>query len=662
MRIQTKLFFITGVVFLSVIIISSLSVWTMNEISQLKITIDNGSELIADTINIHGTMKDLMFDIFTPQTYRLLKDIIHTPRFDTTLREFYKSVEEFKNSFSIFIESPRVKSLLRDDMLKDEYDAAKRISKKAFRKIEALKESLDELERAGVLGGEGVYIHIQTDKDESLIKFFDEVRTTSYYFTNNFKSFLSHFVKSLKQESKVIQRQILTLFWVITACIGLFTIFLSLVFSSRISKRIKIVETTIKKISKGDFTAQLNIRTRDEFGLLSDNFSVFIKDLKSNVDSILNLMRDIGHSITDRLDFTRILKLIVESAVKDTKADGAAILMADEYDEALNVKAKAGIFPHLYPVQNSIDNNFESESIKIGETILREAVKTGKPVFIRDTTQDARFKQKAQEDSRFISSLMAIPLVVSKRILCVLSIVKVQRNTFLTDLDYTNLSTFADYAALTIDNYFKYTELLEKREAEYQALQSQIQPHFLYNVLNGLIGLNRLGDRKSLENAIFALKGMLRYTLEQAEWTTIAEEFLFLQKYCDLQKIRFQERLEIHIYYDSNTADCRIPKLLLQPLVENAIIHGIEPLDRQGELNITARFNRKNGESVLGILISDNGIGFNQKPIEKKEHIGLSNVRERLMIAYNKASFNIKSRIGKGTQAVIEISEEEVRA
>ncbi|MBW8003799.1 MAG: methyl-accepting chemotaxis protein, partial [Planctomycetes bacterium] len=296
MKIRIKIFFITGVVFLSLVIVSGLSVWTINEISQLKTTVTDGVNLIADSRNIHGLMKDLVFDIFTPQTYRLLKDLIYTPRFNTTLKNFNEAVEKFKDSFTAFMESPRVMSLLRDDELKDEYDVAKTMSGKAFLKIEAFKRSLDQLEREGLLGGDSVYIHIQTDQDESLIKFFDEVRTTSYYFTNNFESFLSHFVNSLQEESAIIHRQILAAFWVFTACIGLFTVVLSLTFAYRIAVRIKTVEKVVRKISRGDFTAQLNISTRDEFGALSDNFNIFIKDLKSNVDSVLNLMRDLGYA------------------------------------------------------------------------------------------------------------------------------------------------------------------------------------------------------------------------------------------------------------------------------------------------------------------------------------------------------------------------------
>jgi len=644
MKIRTKMFSITGVVFLSVIVISSLSVWTMNETARLRNTIEGGAELIGRARSLHSLMKDLMFDIFTPQTYRLLKDIIHTPRFNTTLRTFKTAVTDFQSAFHDFMDSPRVKSLLRDEEVRDAYEVAKIMNVKALERIASLEQSLDELVKTGVLGEESIYKQLQMNQEAAIPAFFDQVRDTSYYLSNSFESFLSHFISSLQEEGAVINRQILVLFWVLTLLIGLFAAVLSLTFAGRISRRIQVVEEAVHRISRGDFTAQLDIPTRDEFGLLSRNFNLFIKDLKRNVDSVLNLMRDVGDSITDQPNFDRILRLIVEAAVNDANVDGAAVLMGGdgglcgEYALGrLSVQQAAGAFP--------LDTATGPGSP------LYEVYEKGRPWFLRQAGEDQR-----------VSSLMAIPLTVSKRTLGVLCLVTVDPRGRLTDLDYTNFCTFADYAALIIDNYFKYGELLEKRQAEYRALQSQIQPHFLYNVLNGLIGLNRLGDRRNLENAIFCLKDMLRYTLEQGEWTTVAEELQFLDKYCALQKLRFQERLAVRISCTEDAAGCRIPKLLLQPLVENSIIHGLEPLGSAGKLVVSARRRRRNGSRALVLFVGDNGIGFDPRAGRDGMRIGLSNVRQRLLMAFPQASLSIRSKPGAGTRVRIEIAAEQLRS
>lgn len=207
----------------------------------------------------------------------------------------------------------------------------------------------------------------------------------------------------------------------------------------------------------------------------------------------------------------------------------------------------------------------------------------------------------------------------------------------------------------------EYRAELSKRNAEYHALQSQIQPHFLYNTLNGLIGLNRLGRRDDLEAAILSLTGMLRYTLEHGDWTTVAEEFLLLQMYCDLQKLRFEDRLEFHIEYTEEASGVRIPKLLLQPLVENSIIHGAEPLKRKVCITVFAGIESREDIEYLKITVEDDGTGFNMYELSGRSPIGLSNVRERLQLAYHTACLVVNSRIGSGTQVLITIPVKDVK-
>jgi len=288
---------------------------------------------------------------------------------------------------------------------------------------------------------------------------------------------------------------------------------------------------------------------------------------------------------------------------------------------------------------------------------MDQSARDGEPLFIRDTSS----RPAKQGGLRLpVRSLVVLPLVASKRTVGILAIVRHNPDRTLTDLDFTSLSTFADYAALTIDNYAKYTELLERRQAEYLALQSQVQPHFLYNVLSGIIGLNRKGERSALERTVLALKGMLRYTIEHEEWTTVAEELAFIEQYCALQKIRFGNRLTVELHADPDASSFRIPKLILQPLVENAIIHGIEPLGQPGRLGISVSVNRGEAVPLLEVTIEDNGVGFDPTPIERTKHIGLFNVRERLALAYQDAHFDITSAPEEGTRVAIQIVGEEL--
>ncbi|OPH54791.1 hypothetical protein BC351_30560 [Paenibacillus ferrarius] len=224
-----------------------------------------------------------------------------------------------------------------------------------------------------------------------------------------------------------------------------------------------------------------------------------------------------------------------------------------------------------------------------------------------------------------------------------------------------NLNTMISKLGELIDREYK--AVLGKRNAEYRALQSQIQPHFLYNTLNGFIGLNRTGQSMQLERAILSLSGMLRYTLEHNDWAQLQEEIEFINKYCSLQRVRFAERMQVHISCDPNALSIRIPKLLLQPIVENAIIHGIEPCDHVCELRMDIHFQpmMDNGqeEGVVLIEISDNGVGYDSAAA--REGLGIRNVRERLQLSFEGASMVLSSKQNEGTTVLILIPLKDVK-
>jgi two-component system sensor histidine kinase YesM len=189
----------------------------------------------------------------------------------------------------------------------------------------------------------------------------------------------------------------------------------------------------------------------------------------------------------------------------------------------------------------------------------------------------------------------------------------------------------------------EYVAALDRKTAEYNALQSQIKPHFLYNTLNGLLGLNRRGERELLERSILDLTGMLRYVQESDDRVTLAQELDFLEGYCRLQKIRFTDRLEYSSSCDPELRPLRVPRLLLQPLVENAVIHGLEPLSRPCRISVAAS---RDAEGRMEIRVEDDGAGFSASA--SSEGIGLANVRARLAIAFPGSTLSVESSEGAG--------------
>jgi sensor histidine kinase YesM len=189
-----------------------------------------------------------------------------------------------------------------------------------------------------------------------------------------------------------------------------------------------------------------------------------------------------------------------------------------------------------------------------------------------------------------------------------------------------------------LDYYRKYhdrtvqTLELEKRltEARLQALLHQLEPHFLFNTLNGIASLMH-SDVDAADRMLVRLSELLRITMSHtgAPQTTLREEIAFLEKYLDIEKIRFRSRLEVTIALEDGAADAQIPSLILQPIVENAVRHGIEPNARPGRIELRAR--REGGRIIL--TVTDNGGGIPEGG-PSRQGIGLANTRARLAEIY----------------------------
>ncbi len=189
-----------------------------------------------------------------------------------------------------------------------------------------------------------------------------------------------------------------------------------------------------------------------------------------------------------------------------------------------------------------------------------------------------------------------------------------------------------------IDYYWKFHERelhtaeLEIRltEARLQALQMQLNPHFLFNTLNAIASLMHK-DVEAADRMIVQLSELLRYALESTESQEVSlrQELDFLDRYLRIQQIRFGERLSIERQIAPESLDAFVPNLILQPLVENAIQHGIEPYARPGV--ITLRATRANGD--LELQVQDNGAGL-PKTTSSRQGVGLANTRARLQQLY----------------------------
>lgn len=195
----------------------------------------------------------------------------------------------------------------------------------------------------------------------------------------------------------------------------------------------------------------------------------------------------------------------------------------------------------------------------------------------------------------------------------------------------------------------EYISTLRQQEAEMRALQAQIRPHFLFNTISGLIALNQLHKTSELEDALFSLSSLLRYVVHSETMVTLDDELTFARHYFDLQKLRFGDKFDYIIHYNGNEK-LRLPRLLLQPYWENAIIHGIEPCQHHCiiETEIT-----RSGQNVI-IVIRDNGVGFQG---DSKKGVGMLNSEKRLQSIYPESSVTVYSVEGQGCCITLQIPE-----
>jgi len=190
-----------------------------------------------------------------------------------------------------------------------------------------------------------------------------------------------------------------------------------------------------------------------------------------------------------------------------------------------------------------------------------------------------------------------------------------------------------------------------------QMLKSQINPHFLFNTLNMIASTAQIEDAAATEKMITALSRLFRYNLKSAGAVMPLErELKIIQDYMYLQKMRFGSRIKYRLSLETDAADVIIPSLSLQPLVENAVVHGLSKKETGGILHI--RIWKK--DRMLILSVADTGLGMSQERCEEvaaamKEHrtakigIGLGNIYKRVHMMYQKGDLRIYSREGKGT-------------
>jgi two-component system sensor histidine kinase YesM len=202
----------------------------------------------------------------------------------------------------------------------------------------------------------------------------------------------------------------------------------------------------------------------------------------------------------------------------------------------------------------------------------------------------------------------------------------------------------------------------QKKEADMRALQAQINPHFLYNTLSSIHWIALMNEEKRIADMVGALSDFLRFSLNKGkEFCPVHQEMAHIKNYAQIQSIRYPDKFDVDIVVDPELQDKYMLKLLLQPLVENAMIHGIQKKEGKGMINVYVE--RK--ANRMSFLVLDDGIGMTEEQLDVVKHnlqltdeqlssdasYGLRNVNERLLLHYGQdAGLIIESKLHAGTR------------
>jgi len=211
-----------------------------------------------------------------------------------------------------------------------------------------------------------------------------------------------------------------------------------------------------------------------------------------------------------------------------------------------------------------------------------------------------------------------------------------------------------------------YQGQINQKEAEFKALQAQINPHFLYNTLETVRWLAEFGQTEEIEKVTVALSKLMKASISNRKpFYTLQEEMEYIQDYLFIQRVRFQDKINVLIYLDPDILDSQVPRLILQPIVENAIIHGLEQKLGKGQLYIKGSLYKDQG---IKIQVMDDGVGMNKESVVellesgpqtasssgKGTGSGVYNVHERIRLLYGEPyGVTVDSTPQVGTQVIV---------
>lgn len=424
---------------------------------------------------------------------------------------------------------------------------------------------------------------------------------------------------------------------------------------------------------------------------------------------------DQGYFINDMGDDKKnsifsLIETIIYIDLAGYKRVNLGVIKLDLYTEALFKPVEAGDHTYAYHVialdqENHIvyssdinyndiikDRSFEDISQNVSyykDTVVYTDTENNnglKLIFLFDNNQLGRKKQEIEKTVLPILFLVMVTIGVaaflftrsfSARVSKLIEKIKVAETGDLTITEEIKgndeiaiLDKQFSQMLLKLDRLIKknYIQQLENKESEFKNLQLQINPHFLYNTLETISSIAAVNNVFIICNLCEKLGENFRYSLGKnyGEFVTVTQELFHTQNYVYIQKTRFKNRFEVYYSMEEGIEDHLIPRFILQPIVENAIVHGLSTNTRKGTLEISIYKE----EDMLFLKIEDDGIGMTVEKLEeireyidnkwsadkKKKSIGIQNVNQRIKLTYGEQyGITIESEEYKGSCFTIKV-------
>ncbi|MEY7999072.1 PocR ligand-binding domain-containing protein [Clostridium sp. Mt-5] len=333
--------------------------------------------------------------------------------------------------------------------------------------------------------------------------------------------------------------------------------------------------------------------------------------------------------------------------------DAVGGLKSSKLKKPIIYRCHAGLTDFSAPI---IVNNVHLGSMLCGQVSIKE-----------DNTKNSI-------DLKKLSKELYLPLDKLKYTLKEVNIVEYEKVKNAADFLYMFANLIAKMGIANITHSELLQETKEKmkfqqlaRDIQIKSIQAQINPHFLFNTLNTMASMSLLESSNNTVELIYALSDILRYSLRNSDkMVNISTEIDNIKKYLFIQSVRFKDKLDYEINISSNVLDCKIPAMTLQPIIENAVIHGIEPKKEFGKVRIISKIL---SEKYIVFEIQDNGVGMGAKELKSLKNkmnssnkddsnisIGIQIVQDRIKYYFgSQYGIDIKSSINVGTTVYIKL-------